>query len=99
MIASTDEASSAKAKQMIDDICFEPEVNGIYEGNVVTIMQFGAFVQLREGVDGMIHISKLSKERVEKVEDVVKVGDKVKVQCIKIDEKGRVDLKLLEKLS
>ena len=99
MIASTDEASSAKAKQMIDDICFEPEVNGVYEGKVVTIMQFGAFVQLREGVDGMIHISKLSKERVEKVEDVVKVGDAVKVQCIKIDEKGRVDLKLIEKLS
>ena len=99
MIASSDEKSAIKAKQMIDDICFEPEVNGIYDGKVVTIMQFGAFVQIKEGVDGMIHISKLSKERVEKVEDVVKVGDKVRVQCIKIDEKGRIDLKLIEKLA
>ena len=99
MIASVSEEASLRAKEMIDDICFEPELNAVYEGAVVNIMQFGAFVQIRPGVDGMIHISKLSKERVEKVEDVVKLGDKVKVQVIKIDEKGRVDLKLIEKLS
>ena len=99
MIASVSEEAAARAKEMIDDICFEPELNAVYEGAVVNIMQFGAFVQIRPGVDGMIHISKLSKERVEKVEDVVKLGDKVKVQVIKIDEKGRVDLKLIEKLS
>ena len=99
MIASTDEEGARKAKQMIDDICFEPELNAIYDGTVVNIMQFGAFVQIKEGVDGMIHISKLSKERVEKVEDVVKLGDKVKVQVIKIDEKGRIDLKLIKKLN
>ena len=60
-------------------------------------MQFGAFVEIAPGKDGMIHISKLSDKRVEKVEDVVKIGDKVEVEVIKIDEKGRVDLKLISK--
>ena len=61
-------------------------------------MQFGAFVEIAPSKDGMIHISKLAKERVEKVEDAVKVGDKVKVEVIKIDDKCRVDIKLIEKL-
>ena len=75
------------------------ELNREYEGKVVRIMQFGAFVEVAPGKDGMIHISKLAKERVEKVEDVVKIGDIVKVKTINIDEKGRVDFKLIEKLS
>ena len=62
------------------------------------IMDFGAFVELAPGRDGMIHISKLAKERVEKVTDVVNIGDLVKVKVIKIDEKGRIDLKLIKKL-
>ena len=98
MIASTDAVAQAKAKEIIEDIVFEPQVHVQYEGTVVRIMEFGAFVQLRPNCDGMIHISKLSTERVEKVEDIVKIGDKVRVEVIKIDDKGRVDLKLVEKL-
>lgn len=98
MISTSDEDAARRAKEMILDICFVPEVGQTYEGTVVNIMQFGAFVQIRHGVDGMIHISKLAEKRVEKVEDVVKLGDRVKVQVIKIDEKERIDLKLIEKL-
>ncbi len=98
MILTNDEDSARRAKEMILDICFVPTVGETYEGTVVNIMQFGAFVQIRHGVDGMIHISKLAEKRVEKVEDVVKLGDRVKVQVIKIDEKERIDLKLIEKI-
>ena len=98
MIASSDEAACAKAKEIIDSILFEPQVGERYTGTVVRIMQFGAFVELTANVDGMIHISKLSDKRVEKVEDVVSIGDRVEVEVIKIDEKGRVDLKLIKKL-
>ena len=72
------------------------EVGGVYDGKVVRTTQFGAFVELGGGKEGMIHISKLSSKRVNKVEDVVKVGDEVEVEVIKIDEKGRIDLKRLE---
>lgn len=98
MISTPDEASAEKAKAMIMDICFEPVVGETYEGTVVNIIPIGAFVQIRHGVDGMIHISKLAERRVEKVEDVVKIGDHVKVNVLKIDDKGRIDLKLVEKL-
>ena len=67
-----------------------------YEGEVVRIMNFGAFVQLAPNKDGLIHISKLSKERVEKVEDVVNIGDKVKVKVLEIDKMGRINLALRE---
>ncbi|MBQ9796039.1 MAG: polyribonucleotide nucleotidyltransferase [Clostridia bacterium] len=98
-VAGVDQEMINKAKQMILTIATDLELNCEYEGTVVRIMQFGAFVEVAPGKDGMIHISKLSKDRVEKVEDVVKVGDRVKVKTIKIDEKGRVDMKLIEKLS
>jgi polyribonucleotide nucleotidyltransferase len=98
MILTNDEDAARRAKEMILDICFVPVVGETYVGTVVNIMQFGAFVQIRHGVDGMIHISKLAEKRVEKVEDVVKLGDRVKVQVIKIDEKERIDLKLIEKM-
>jgi len=100
-IASTDEAKIAKAKQIVLGIVFEPEVGQEFTGKVARIMDFGAFVEftadsngnpLSGGKDGMIHISKLAKTRVEKVTDVVKIGDIVKVKVIKIDEKGRIDL-------
>ena len=91
-VASSDEAMIEKAKGMIMGIVFEPEVGMEFTGKVVRIMEFGAFVEFAPGKDGMIHISKLAKTRVNKVEDIVKIGDTVKVKVIKIDEKGRVDL-------
>ena len=97
-VATSDEAMAQKAKQIILNIAEDLEVEKQYEGKVVRIMQFGAFVEVAPGKDGMIHISKLSKNRVEKVTDVVNVGDNVSVEVIKIDEKGRVDLKLIKKL-
>ena len=97
-ISSSDSAMIDRAKEIILMIAEDLELNREYEGKVVRIMQFGAFVEVAPGKDGMIHISKLAKERVEKVEDVVKIGDKVKFKTINIDEKGRVDFKLIEKL-
>jgi len=90
-IACKDEDKIERAREIIMGIVFEPEVGQEFEGKVVRIMEFGAFVEFN-GKDGMIHISKLAKTRVNKVEDVVKIGDKVKVKVIKIDEKGRIDL-------
>ena len=97
-VAGIDQAMIDKAKQMILTIATDLELNCEYTGVVTRIMQFGAFVEVAPGKEGMIHISKLSKDRVEKVEDVVNIGDKVEVKTIKIDEKGRVDMKLIKKL-
>ena len=94
MVASTDTAMMERAKEIILSITEELEIDKTYTGTVERILQFGAFVNLGYGKEGMIHISKLSSKRVEKVEDVVKVGDKVEVKVIKI-EKGKVDLKLV----
>ena len=91
-VGGSDSAMVEKAKAIIADIVLEPEVGQTFEGTVVRILDFGCFVKLTEALEGMVHISKLAKERVNKVEDVVKVGDKIKVKVIKIDEKGRVDL-------
>ena len=101
-IASSDSEAIAKARKIVEDIVREYEVGEEFDGEVVKIMendkgQFGASVKIASNKDGMIHISKLSKERVEKVTDVVNVGDKVKVRIIKIDEKQRIDLKLIKK--
>ena len=98
MIASAEIEKCNHAKQIILDLTFEPELGERYTGTVVRLMQFGAFVELTSTCDGMIHISKLSNKRVERVEDVVTIGDRVEVEVIKIDEKGRVDLKLIKKL-
>ncbi len=92
-IASCDAEMNEKAKKIILSITEDVEVGDVYDGKVVRIMTFGAFVDLGGGKEGMIHISKLSNKRVDKVEDVVKIGDSVEVEVIKIDEKGRVDLK------
>ncbi len=91
-IGGAESSMVEKAKAIIADIVLEPEVGQIFEGTVVRILDFGCFVKLTEALEGMVHISKLAKERVNKVEDVVKVGEKIKVKVIKIDEKGRVDL-------
>ena len=90
--------NAERAKGIILSIAHDPEVGDMFVGTVVRTIAIGAFGEFAPGKDGMIHISKLSNKRVEKVEDVVKVGDTVKVEIIKIGEKG-VDLKLLEKLS
>ena len=91
-IASPDAASCEAAKKMIDTIVFVPEVGQLYYGKVVRILTFGAFVELAPGKDGMVHISKLADRRVEKVEDVVNIGDMIWVKVTDIDEKGRVNL-------
>ncbi len=95
-IAGVDTVQAEKAKSIILAIAKDPEAGDEFEGPVVRILDFGAFVELAPGKDGMIHISKLAKERVEKVTDVVNVGDVVKVKVLKVDEKGRIDLKLQE---
>ena len=97
-IASTDSDSAEKAKKIINSIVIDVEKGQVFVGKVVKIMQFGAFVSLSPNKDGMIHISKLSNKRVEKVEDVVNIGDSVKVEVIKVDNAGKIDLKLIEKL-
>ncbi|MBP3620062.1 MAG: S1 RNA-binding domain-containing protein, partial [Clostridia bacterium] len=92
-IAGTDQAMLEKARDIIRGIVEVPEVGDVYDGKVVRIMNFGAFVDIGGGKEGMVHISKLSNKRVEKVEDVVKIGDTIEVEVIKIDEKGRIDFK------
>ena len=92
MIMSSDAEASAKAVKAIEDIVAEVEVGRTYMGKVVRITDFGAFVEVLPGKDGLVHISQLALERVKKVEDVVKIGDEIMVKCIEIDEKGRVNL-------
>jgi len=94
-IATQDLAKGERAKQIILDIVTPVEKGKQYTGTVARIMSFGAFVEFAFNKDGMVHISKLSDKRVEKVEDVVKIGDKVKVEVLEVDEKGRVNLKLI----
>ena len=97
-IASSDIEAVDKARSIVMSIVEDVEPGKIYEGKVVRIIEIGAFVELAPNKDGMIHISKLSKTRVEKVTDVVSEGDKVLVEVIKIDDKGRINLRLLKKL-
>lgn len=97
-IATSDLEMADKAKKIVMTIVENVKVGEVYEGTVVKIMDFGAFVELVPGKDGMVHISKLAKQRVEKVTDVVDMGDKVEVEVIKIDDKGRIDLRLKKKL-
>ena len=91
-IAGVNRESCDAAKKTIETIVFVPEVGQLYYGKVVRILPFGAFVELAPGKDGMVHISKLSDRRVEKVEDVVNIGDMIWVKVTEIDEKGRVNL-------
>lgn len=92
MVTSTDAESSKKAVQWIQNIVKEVEPGEIYEGKVVRLMDFGAFVEVLPGKDGLVHISQLANYRVNKVEDVVKIGDTLKVQVSEIDEQGRINL-------
>ena len=92
LIMSVDGPSLQMAKDIITGIVKEPEPGEIYVGTVTRLMQFGAFVEILPGKEGLVHISKLAQERVEKVEDVVNVGDEIKVKVIEIDDKGRINL-------
>ena len=94
MVLGIEQEKMERAKEMILGIAEDLELDKTYTGTVNRILTFGAFVDLGYGKEGMIHISKLSSKRVEKVEDVVNIGDKVEVKVIKID-KGKVDLKLI----
>ena len=93
-IAAVDAAAAHKAKAMIEAITAEVELNKVYEGKVARIMDFGAFVTILPGKDGLLHISQISQERVEKVTDFVNVGDTVKVKVIEIDRQGRMRLSM-----
>lgn len=94
-VASPDGASIEKAMNWIKSLVEEPEVGKIYEGRVVSIKDFGAFVNILPGVDGMVHISKLAEGRVNKVTDVVKEGQTVRVKITGIDERGKINLTMI----
>jgi len=93
-VAAADTAKIEQALDWIRSLTEEPEVGKVYTGKVVSIKEFGAFVNILPGIDGMVHISKLSDKRVEKVEDVVKEGQEVKVKLTGIDERGRLSLSI-----
>lgn len=94
-VASPDGVSIEKAINWIKSLVEEPEVGKIYEGRVVSIKDFGAFVNILPGVDGMVHISKLAEGRVAKVTDVVKEGQIVRVKIVGIDERGKINLTMI----
>lgn len=91
-IAGNDPKAIEKALEWIKSLVEEPEVGKIYDGEVVTIKDFGAFVNIMPGIDGMLHVSQISDKRIEKVSDVLKVGQKVRVKLVAIDDKGRLSL-------
>jgi polyribonucleotide nucleotidyltransferase len=91
-IASSDEAAALKAKEIIRGICQDAEVGKIYMGKVRKIMDFGAFVEIFPGTDGLLHISQISDQRLEKVTDELKEGDEVLVKVLEIDRQGKIRL-------
>lgn len=91
-IYSSDEPSAAKAKDMIEYLTADVEVGKTYEGEVKRIMSFGAFIEILPGKEGLLHISRIANHRVEKVEDVMNIGDKVKVKVTEIDNQNRINL-------
>ena len=91
-VASNDGESGKKAIQMIKSIVTDPKAGDIYEGEVKRIMNFGAFIEIAIGKEGLLHISQIDTKRTEKVEDVLKIGDKVRVKVTEIDRQGRINL-------
>lgn len=91
-IFSTDADGMKKARQRIEDIVRDVEVGEVYKGCVTRLLKFGAFVELLPGKEGLCHISQLARQRIEKVEDVVKVGDELEVKVVEIDDKGRINV-------
>jgi polyribonucleotide nucleotidyltransferase len=92
VIGSVNGESAAKAEQLIRDLTGEVEVGKNYKGKVVRIMPFGAFVQILPNQDGLVHISQLAENRVDRVEDAVNVGDEIEVKVTEVDRQGRVNL-------
>jgi len=95
-VASVDKAAGEAAKKIIEEITAEVEVGKIYEGKVVRLMDFGAFVTILPGKDGLVHISQITDEHVDKVSDKLSEGDVVKVKVLEIDRQGRVRLSMKE---
>ena len=93
-IAAVNRASADAAKATIDAICFEPVVGTVYTGKVTGIKEFGCFVEYAPGKEGLVHISRITDHRIDKVEDVLKLGDVVKVKYIGLDKKGRMDFSI-----
>ncbi|MBR1562074.1 MAG: polyribonucleotide nucleotidyltransferase [Ruminococcus sp.] len=91
-VSGIDKDKCQMAIDIINTIANDPEIGAIYRGKVVKIMNFGAFVEIAPGKDGLVHISKLDKSRVEKVEDIVSVGDGIVVKVMEIDDQGRINL-------
>lgn len=92
LIASSDESASRKAMEIISRIIEEAEIGKVYEGTVVRITDFGAFVEIIPGTDGLVHISELEHHRVQRVEDVVREGDTIQVKCLDVDTNGKIRL-------
>ena len=97
-IASADSAASQRAIEMVQNIIAEPEIGRIYKGTVRKIMEFGAFVEIMPGTDGLVHISQLAAGRVNKVTDILKEGDEVMVKVLEIDKQGKIRLSRKEAL-
>ncbi|MBO7452035.1 MAG: S1 RNA-binding domain-containing protein, partial [Clostridiales bacterium] len=97
-ISTPDLEKADKAKKIINGIIADPEVGAEFEGTVTRLMDFGAFVEFIPGKEGLVHISKLAWNRVDKVEDVVHEGDKVRVKVIEIDNQGRINLSIRDTL-
>jgi polyribonucleotide nucleotidyltransferase len=97
-IAAVEAEAAEKAIQIITNLTKEVEAGEVYMGKVTRLMNFGAFVEVLPGKEGLVHISQLARERVEKVEDVVNVGDEIMVKVIEIDDKGRINLSRKELL-
>jgi polyribonucleotide nucleotidyltransferase len=93
-IAAPSGKAAAVCRRMIEELTAEPEPGRKYKGKVKTIQPFGAFVEILPGRDGLVHISELADHRVDKVEDVVHVGDEVEVLCLGVDPKGKVKLSM-----
>ena len=91
-VSGVDIEGARRAIQMIETIAKDPEVGAFYKGKITRLMTFGAFVEIAPGKEGLVHISKLDRQRVEKVEDVVSVGDEVIVKVVEIDAQGRINL-------
>lgn len=98
-IASVDGASAEKAKGMINRITEEVEIGKIYMGTVRKIMDFGAFVEVLPGTDGLVHISQLAHHRVQAVSDEVKEGDQILVKVMEVDRQGKIRLSRKEAMS
>lgn len=97
-IYSTDMESADEARRQIELLTKDVEVGEVYEGTVQRIMPFGAFIEILPGKEGLLHISKMAKHRVEKVEDVMNIGDVVKVKVTEIDSQNRINLSRKELL-